>query len=113
MKHDSRISRRRAMRLAGAAVAAVPVAALVGGRVAWAEEQPKLDPESPQAKGLGYHHDSSQVDAAKWPAWQEGRLCSDCQLYQGGPDAQWGPCSIFPGKNVNADGWCSAWVPTA
>ena len=27
--------------------------------------------------------------------------------------AEWRPCSLFPGKSVAADGWCSAWVKKA
>ncbi len=113
MKQSKTISRRGALRLAGAAVVAVPVAALTRGRVAWAEEQPQLDESNPQAQGLGYKHDASTVDTAAYPAYQEGRKCGTCQLYQGADGSEWGPCAIFPGYNVNANGWCSAWVQKA
>ena len=60
----------------------------------------KLDPEDAQAKALSYVHASPKADAN----------CANCQLYTGSVDAEWGPCAIFPGKEVAAAGWCSAWV---
>ncbi len=75
---------------------------------------PRIDEDDPQAVALGYKHAAADVDTAKFPrrAAPEAanQLCSNCALYQGG-DAQWGGCAIFPGKAVNADGWCSAWAP--
>ncbi len=75
---------------------------------------PRIDEGDPQAVALGYKHDAADVDTAKFPrrATPEAanQLCSNCALYQGG-DAQWGGCAIFPGKGVNADGWCSAYAP--
>jgi hypothetical protein len=26
---------------------------------------------------------------------------------------EWRPCQIFPGKAVNANGWCSSWMHRA
>ncbi|MGH7262243.1 MAG: high-potential iron-sulfur protein, partial [Nitrospiraceae bacterium] len=42
-----------------------------------------------------------------------GQDCASCQLFQGKPGDAWGPCPIFPGKNVNAKGWCSAYIKKA
>lgn len=67
-------------------------AAIAGGHL------PKLDPEDANAKALAYTHASTE----------EGQKCSNCQLFKGA--SQWGECTVFPGKEVNADGWCSAWV---
>jgi hypothetical protein len=110
MSHD----RRRFLKMGAGAIAAVPVAALVGGRVAFAEDLPKLDEADPSAVALGYKHDAADVDTAKFPkrtgAEGEKQLCSNCNLYQGG-DAEWGPCAIFPGRRVAGPGWCNAWIP--
>lgn len=62
-------------------------------------DRPKLDPEDSTAKALGYVH------AAPNPS----KRCGECQLFKGSGNAEWGPCSVFPGKLVNKRGWCSAW----
>ena len=106
-------NRRRFIKLGAVSVAAVPLASLVVGKVAWAEELPHLDESDPQAQGLGYVHDATQVDTAKFTKYAEGQHCMTCQLYQGKEGEEWGACAIFPGKAVNANGWCSAWVAKA
>ena len=58
-------------------------------------------------------HDASNVDASKYPRYQSGQACSNCQLFQAGGDEEWAGCSIFPGKLVNRAGWCSAYAPKA
>lgn len=75
-----------------------------------AEEMPKLTEDDPQATALKYKHDADSVDASVRP---EGRYCNNCQLYQGGADAEWAPCQIFAGKVVAGKGWCSVWAPKA
>ena len=51
--------------------------------------------------------------------WHEARpdpahdVCSNCQLYQGKPSDPWAVCPLLGGKQVNANGWCSAWVKKA
>jgi len=40
-------------------------------------------------------------------------MCSNCALIQGNDGDEWRPCQIFPGKLVNANGWCSVWAPKA
>ncbi|MDH5620575.1 MAG: high-potential iron-sulfur protein [Gammaproteobacteria bacterium] len=32
---------------------------------------------------------------------------------QGNDGDEWRPCQIFPGKVVNAAGWCSVWAAKA
>lgn len=107
------VNRRRFIKLGAVSVAAVPLASLAVGKVAWAEELPHLEESDPQAQGLGYVHDASQVDTAKFAKYAEGQTCMNCQLYQGKEGEEWGACAIFPGKAVNANGWCSAWVAKA
>jgi len=78
-------------------------------------ELQKLSLDDPTAKALGYKHDAANVDLQKYP--QRGRAeaanhyCSNCTLFQGSEGDQWGPCTLFPGKLVNANGWCSGYTP--
>jgi hypothetical protein len=45
------------------------------------------------------------------PRYRDGSVCSGCTFWQGG-DAEWGACQHpqFRDIEVNANGWCSAWV---
>ena len=71
---------------------------------------PLLSEDDPTAKSLGYFADASTVNAETYPRYEAGQACSNCALYMGG-DAPKGPCSIFPGKAVQAAGWCSVYAP--
>ena len=71
------------------------------------------DENDPTAKALGYKHDATKVDAAKYPTFAKGKLCSNCQLFQGKTGDAWGVCPILGGKQANANGWCTAWVKKA
>ncbi|MCS4503439.1 hypothetical protein KBTX_02683 [wastewater metagenome] len=107
--HDE--SRRRFLRAGLLGAAAVPLSTLMVGRKAHAQsDMPKLAEDDPAAQALSYTHDYTTTDN---PAHQEGAHCANCQLYTGDPNADWGPCSAFPGKRVNTQGWCSAWVKKA
>ena len=97
---------RRGFVKCGAAVATI-AAAHAGGVVA--DELPLVDENGAQAMALGYRHDATTVDTAKFANYVEGSSCSGCQLFSGG-DAEEGPCAIFPGHQVKATGWCSAWA---
>jgi len=73
----------------------------------------KLEETDATALALGYKHDATKVDAKKFPTYVAGRVCSNCQLFQGKPTDAWAPCAIFAGKQVNAKGWCNAWIKKA
>jgi High potential iron-sulfur protein len=62
------------------------------------------------AAGLGYKALATKVDAAKYPKYAAGQVCSNCALYQGKPSDKAGACPLFAGKQVAGAGWCSAWV---
>jgi hypothetical protein len=113
MKRPENPSRRRFITIAAGAAATVPLASLMSALPARAADLPHLSEDDAQAAALGYKHDATQVDTSKFPkrAGEAGadQFCHNCQLFQGG-DAEWGPCSIFPGKAVNNNGWCNAWV---
>lgn len=84
-----------------------------GGQAAQNGTMPRLEESDPTAQALGYRHDAADVDTASYPRLQPGQTCSNCALYLSdqGSEEGWGGCSIFPGKLVNAEGWCSAYVP--
>jgi hypothetical protein len=77
-------------------------------------ELPKLEESDAMAQALGYKHDAGEVDIGQFPSRADAdganEFCRNCTHFQAAPDAQWAPCTIFPGKSVNADGWCSAWA---
>jgi len=105
-------SRRHAVRLIVGGAASIPLASLVTGGSAVAADLPKLDENDPMAASLQYKHDATQAprtDKAGTPAADQA--CRNCQLAQG--EGEWIGCSIFPGRVVNANGWCTAWVKRA
>lgn len=65
-----------------------------------------------QAAALAYKTDATKVDKKKFPKFAADQNCSSCALYQG-KSGDAGPCPLFPGKQVSAKGWCSAWVKKA
>ena len=104
---ESRIDRqkRRLLKVSLMGVAAIPLGVLVVQGRALAGVQ-QLSEDDPTAKALNYVHDASSAPADKR---KEGALCKNCNLIQG-QEGEWRPCSIFPGKVVNENGWCAAWV---
>lgn len=103
--------RRRFIRLLATGVTALPAgAALTRVQPLHARETPKLPEDDPAAFALGYVHDASDVDVSKYPRYEPGQICANCQQWRAGPDVEWGPCAIFPGKLVRNGGWCSVWV---
>lgn len=100
-------SRRRFMMIAATLASAVtlPVESQAAPQV--------LSESDPTAQSLGYKEDATKVDKAKFPKYQAGEDCSNCQLYQGKAGAKNGPCPIYGGKLVEAKGWCNAYVKKA
>ena len=75
-------------------------------------EPVRLSEDDRQAKAFSYVHDASTIDSSQ-PRYQPGQACANCALYQGASDDDWGACSIFPGKQVKATGWCNVYAPKA
>ena len=99
-------SRRRFLKMAaGTTVAAVVVGGLP--RFARADDLPSLSESDPTASALGYVEDASKTSNVKYKA---GDDCANCQFYSGA-DTGRGPCQLFPGKSVNAKGWCVSHTP--
>ncbi len=97
-------SRRHFLKLA-AGTAAVAAVAGTGAfaRLARAADLPPLSESDPMAKALHYTEDASSTDD---PKHKKGDDCTNCMFYKGKPGAARGPCQLFPGKSVNAKGWC-------
>jgi hypothetical protein len=93
-------SRRSFLTTVGKSVITISFGSLTINGVAVAADMPKVDLEDPTAKALEYVHNSPDGD----------HICLGCQLYTDAASAEWGPCAIFPGKLVNAKGWCKSWV---
>ena len=87
--------------------------ALALAKVANAQGAPMVNEKDGQAVALGYAADTTKVDAKKFPKHTATQLCSNCALYTGKAGEAAGPCGIFPGKQVAAKGWCSAWAKKA
>jgi hypothetical protein len=98
--------RRTALKLVFTGVATVPLSGILLQRNAHSQELPHLSEDDPTAKALSYVHDASNADPDKR---QSGTYCKNCNLFQG-QEGEWRPCSIFPGKLVNENGWCAGWV---
>lgn len=106
----SKIGRRKFIQLSGAAAAACVMHA---NRKALADELPELALDDPMAQAMKYTHDASSVDPASRANPAADQTCANCALVLGDDGESWRPCQIFPGKMVNADGWCSVWAPKA
>jgi hypothetical protein len=101
------VSRRQFVIFAASTVSAATLP--VSSRAA----APVLSESDPTAQSLGYRTDAARVDKSKFPKYQPGDACANCQFYQGKPSAEMGPCSIYGGKLVSAKGWCNAYVKKA
>jgi hypothetical protein len=110
MRSHDRATRSRRHFLALAAGSAAVASGLLPmpGRAA---DLPHLSETDPAAQALGYREETARVDAAKYPNHRPAQECKACNLYKGAAAAEWGPCLIFPGKDVHVRGWCSAYTP--
>jgi hypothetical protein len=94
---------RRVFMLGVSAISATAAASL-------ARAQAHLDEKDPQAVALGYAEDSAKVDETKFPKHAASQNCSRCALGQFRVGETWANCQLFAGRQVNANGWCSAFV---
>ncbi|CDH44217.1 MAG: high-potential iron-sulfur protein [Candidatus Competibacteraceae bacterium] len=97
-------SRRRFIKLTAIGLAVAPFAnTLLSGIVEAADVISETDP---QATALGYKADATKADKRK----DATALCSNCNFYSGKAGEASGPCVLFQGKLVTANGWCTAWA---
>ena len=100
------IGRRKALKVVITGVATLPLGSILLQRNAYSGELEHLSEDDATAKALNYIHDASNAVADKR---KQGTYCKNCNLIQG-QEGEWRPCSIFPGKLVNENGWCAGWV---
>jgi hypothetical protein len=100
-------SRRRFIKLTAIGLAAAPFANALLSEAARAADM--VSESDPQATALGYKADATKAEKRTDAA----ALCSNCGLYTGKEGEASGPCAIFQGKLVAANGWCTAWVKKA
>jgi hypothetical protein len=74
---------------------------------------PHLVPTDPLAIALSYHESARTVDAVKFPTYKPDQKCGSCMQLTGKVGDPWRPCNLFPGKLVNAEGWCKVWLKKA
>ena len=100
---------RRQLLLAAAAL--TPVAAVAGTPVNYGGIQ-RLNQDDPVARSLLYREDTRQVPAehALAASHKPENKCANCVHLRGNAADQWRPCPVFPGRLVNAGGWCSVWA---
>ncbi|MCC6135046.1 MAG: high-potential iron-sulfur protein [Candidatus Contendobacter sp.] len=106
-QNSSDLSRRRFIKLTAIGLTAAPFAnALLSETASAADMVPETDP---MAAALGYKEDAAKADKRT----DKTALCSSCLHYTGKPGEANGPCALFQGKLVAANGWCTAWVKKA
>jgi len=93
------MNRRNFMKMSGAAagLALIPVCNLA------AADTPLVTSDDPTAKALNYVAVSTVA----------GSNCANCSQSRGDAGAKTLACNIFPGKQVNATGWCKVWSKKA
>jgi hypothetical protein len=74
-----------------------------------AQAQTKVEEADENATALGYKHDTTKVDAKKYPNHQAAQKCNNCQFWQGNAGDAWAGCAMFGRKQIAANGWCMAY----
>ncbi len=114
MNDQSRMNKKRRMILGGmAALAGVPLLNTIFSAQALAAGLPHLKDNDPTAKALHYHHDATKAPRADKPNMPaKDQFCHNCMFVKS-DTGTWRPCQLFPGKDVNANGWCASWTHKA
>lgn len=123
MSHDTKSTRRGFLRKVLLGTAALPILSNLDlkGAPAFADVPNKpLNENDSLAVTLGYYHDTTKVDKAKFPkkagANGDKQMCKNCIFYtEGGiqidkAPGEWGRCSLFSTGLVNAHGWCNSYA---
>lgn len=99
---------RRGFLIRAGAVLGTGALAVFFGRSARASGLPPVSLTDAAAKKLRYTDDASKIDRSSNPSYVPGSKCASCSFFHG--SGGFGTCSFFPGKAVNANGWCSAYA---
>jgi len=109
-------SRRDAVKVMLGTAVAIPVINLIGVGSLRAADIPAnaVTADDPTAIALKYNADATKADraaAARPGKPANEQHCAICQFLladQGAGD--WKGCSLFPGKLINVNGWCTSWT---
>jgi hypothetical protein len=101
---DRQFFERRAL-LQATALGVMGIVALTVAPGAQAEDLPRLTEDDETAKSLKYVHDATQSQRP-----DDSQFCHNCRYFKGDAETGWARCDLFPGKLVNAQGWCSVWA---
>jgi hypothetical protein len=99
-----KISRRTVMLL--------PVAAGLAGFHASAARAAlkRVEESEPKATAIGYRHDSTKIDGARYPKHNAAQKCLNCLAWAPDkPADEWGECDLMSDRLVNRNGWCSSY----
>ena len=110
-------SRRDAVKLMVGTAVAIPVINLMGVGVARAAAPANaVAADDPTAAALKYSQDAAQADragAARRGLPADQQHCANCQFSAASDNPEWLSCTLFPGKLVSVNGWCSSWTMKA
>lgn len=108
MNQSAPLTRRQ---LLLAATALTPVAAIAATPTNYANIQ-RLSQDDPVARSLLYIEDTRKVpgDHPLAASHKPENKCAGCVHLRGNAGDTWRPCPVFPGRLVNAGGWCSVWA---
>ena len=81
-------------------------------RQAWAALK-KVEEDEPKAVAVGYRHDTTKVDGARYPKHKPTQHCQNCLAFYPSDDENeaWGECDLMSDRLVNQNGWCSSYKP--
>ena len=103
--------RRRFLSQIAIGIATLPLIRLASAQAA---DLPHLSPDDPAAKALAYTESAAKIDAKAEPLFKPASHCANCQFFQAAQaSGGYAPCTLFPGKTVNQNGWCRAWAAKA
>jgi hypothetical protein len=69
-----------------------------------------VEETEPKATAIGYRHDSTKVDKARYPKHDATQKCHNCLAWAPDkPTDEWGECDLMSDRMVNRNGWCSSY----
>lgn len=69
-----------------------------------------VEETEPKATAIGYRHDSTKVDKARYPKHEPTQKCLNCLAWAPDkPTDEWGECDLMSDRMVNRNGWCSSY----
>jgi hypothetical protein len=70
----------------------------------------RVEETEPKATAIGYRHDSTRVDPARYPKHNADQKCLNCLAWAPEkPADEWGECDLMSDRLVHRIGWCSSY----